>query len=78
MSTFPAPIEVIARNRALRTFVQGLALDAGAAAAAVLAAGLADVHWTRAWWIALGLLTLKTVVHAAAAYVAARVAPPKV
>jgi hypothetical protein len=65
-----------ARSRALRTLAQGLALDVAAAVVAILAAALADVHWTRAWWTALGLLIVKTAIQTGVAYVARRVLPP--
>jgi hypothetical protein len=58
------------------TLAQGLLLDVGAAVAAVAATGLADVHWTRAWWVALGLLVAKTALRAAVSYAARRLVPP--
>jgi hypothetical protein len=72
----PTPASVDARNRAARTLAQGLLLDVGAAAAAVAATGLADVHWTRAWWVALGLLVVKTALQAAVSYAARKLVPP--
>jgi hypothetical protein len=69
-------VQADARNRAVRTFVQGAAIDIGAAACAVLTTQLGDVHWTRAWWALTGALVLKTVVQTAAAYVARKVVPP--
>lgn len=65
-----------ARNRAVRTLVIGLLVDAGTAAALVLAAQLPDVHWTRAWWSGLGLLVAGTIAKSVASYIGRKVAPP--
>ena len=65
-----------AMNRALRTFVQGLAVDTAAAVTLVLTAQLGDLHWTRAWWAALGVLLVKTAVSTAVAYASRRLKPP--
>jgi hypothetical protein len=67
-----------ARNRAWRTFVQGLAVDI--LAALVLAVGPAlmqtDGLTTRAYWSTMGALVLKTVVTAVVSYIARKVIPP--
>jgi hypothetical protein len=67
-----------ARNRAWRTFVQGLAVDV--LAALVLAVGpalmSADGMTSKAYWITMGGLVLKTVVTAVVSYVARKVIPP--
>lgn len=69
-----------AKNRAWRTFVQGLGIDL--AVALVLAVGPelvgADFAWTRGYWTAVGLLAAKTVVHTVVSYVARKVVPPAV
>jgi len=69
-----------AKNRAWRTFVQGLGIDL--AVALVLAVGPAlvgsDFAWSRAYWSALGLLAAKTAVHTVVSYVARKVVPPAV
>lgn len=65
-----------ARSRALRTLAQGLLLDVAAAVVAVAATWLPDVQWTRAWWMALGLLVAKTALLAAVSYAARKVVPP--
>lgn len=62
--------QAAARERAVRTFVQGLGLDVLVAVAAALLAWLpsADVTSSAAWLI-LGAALIKTVLQAAAAYV---------
>ena len=65
-----------AKSRALRTAAQGLALDVATALAAVLAAALTGVTWTRAWWAALGLLLAKTAVQSAVSYLHRKLIPP--
>lgn len=67
-----------ARNRAFRTFVQGLLIDVGTAVTAALAASLTDVQWTKAFWVTLGFMVGKTALQAAVSYVARKVLPPKV
>lgn len=68
-------VEADARNRALRTFVQGLALDLLLAVA--LTVGEA-VEATSVDWRLLGLAVVKTAVTTAASYVARKLAPPAV
>jgi hypothetical protein len=65
-----------ALNRALRTLVQGLLVDVSGAVVLVATQQLADLQWTKAYWAALGLLLIKTVVSTGVAYVGRRVAPP--
>lgn len=76
----PPSTEADAKNRAFRTFVQGLLTDV--IGAVVLAVGPAiagtDFAWTKAYWTAVGLLTAKTVVLAIVSYVSRKVAPPAV
>lgn len=67
-----------ARNRALRTFAQGLLVDV--AGALVLAVGPAlagaDFAWTRGYWAAVGMLAAKTAIQSVVAYVSRTVVPP--
>lgn len=67
-----------ARQRAWRTFVQGLAVDVVAAVAAALALALADpaFSWTRLYWSGVGLALAKTALTAGASYVARHRMPP--
>lgn len=80
VSTYPPDAASDARNRAFRTFVQGLLTDV--LAAVVLAVGPAltgaDFAWTRGYWAAVGLLAAKTAVQSVVSYVGRKVAPPAV
>lgn len=69
-----ARLEADARNRAVRAFLQGLALDVLAAVALVLApllAGDGDIEWRL-----LGLSLCRTAAAAAASYVMRRFVDP--
>lgn len=66
-----------ARQRAWRTFLQGLAIDVAVAVSGVLGVALGDVHWSAAWWTMLGLLVAKTALQTAVSYLARHVSPPK-
>lgn len=78
--SLPISTDADARNRAFRTFVQGLGTDV--LGAVVLAVGPtlagAEFAWTREYWTAVGLLAAKTVVTSAVSYVSRKVAPPAV
>lgn len=76
MTTVDTRARADARQRAVRTFLQGMLLVALAAAGGVVATQLGDVHMTTAWWSAFGALLVKAVVQAVVAYVHARVLPP--
>lgn len=67
-----------ARNRALRTFVQGLLIDLAAALILVVGPSLlgADFAWSRTYWLSLAGLAVKTVLQTGLAYVMRRLAPP--
>lgn len=71
------PIESDARNRAFRTWIQGLALDVAAGAAVALAAAIAGgIEWTRVYWVTLGLVVAKSCVQAVVSYFARKFVPP--
>lgn len=74
----PLPTNADARNRAWRTFLQGLALDVAAAVVMAVAPSLfgADFAWTRDYWTALGLLAAKTLLQAGVSYWMRHVVPP--
>jgi outer membrane receptor protein involved in Fe transport len=74
----PASKEVDARNRAARTFLQGLLVDVVAAAVVVLLPAVTGLQWTPLWWAALGLAVAKSVVVAIVSYVARKTLPPSV
>ena len=62
-----------ARNRAVRTFVQGLAIDIAVAACALILTSL-DTITSKAGLITFGLSLARTVVSTGAAYVMRRFA----
>jgi hypothetical protein len=76
----PASTEADAKNRAARTFVQGLVTDVIGAVTLAVGPALAgaDFAWTKAYWTAVGLLTAKTVVLSVVSYISRKVAPPAV
>jgi hypothetical protein len=75
----PVPTKIKdARNRALRTFWQGVGTDVAASAALAIVPTLsgADFAWTGAYWAAVGLLAAKTAILTAVSYIARLKAPP--
>jgi hypothetical protein len=66
-----------ARNRSWRTFLQGLGLDLVFALVAVVGT-LGDVNFfSKAGWVTLGILIIKTVIQTVVSYVArVKIAPP--
>lgn len=76
MSTYSPATTADARNRAWRTFLQGLLVDVGAVLAAVLVVALGDVEWTQTYWIGVASLVGKTVITAVVSYVARKTVPP--
>lgn len=72
-----ADVRADARNRALRTFWQGLGIDVLIAVAAVLLAWADTADLTsREAWAALGLLLAKTLLITAASFVMRLKMPP--
>lgn len=78
-TTYPPSATVDARNRAWRTFVQGLAVDVllSAAAALTLALSAPELTWSKPYWIGVGLAVGKSVLQAVTSYAARHIAPPK-
>lgn len=74
----PASTEADAKNRAFRTFVQGLLTDVLAAVVLAVAPALAgaDFAWTREYWTAVALLAAKTVVLSVVSYISRKAVPP--
>lgn len=72
----PVPVEqkrTDARNRALRTFLQGLAIDVAVAICVVVITVLGTTSsWGELQWVAIGFTMFKTVLMAAASYVMRR------
>jgi hypothetical protein len=67
--------EADARNRALRTFLQGLALDVALAVALIVYSATSAEHVE---WRLLLLTLAKTAVQTAASYVMRKLSPPAV
>jgi hypothetical protein len=75
----PLPASVDARNRAFRTFAQGLAVDVVAAVVLAVGPALVGEHfaWTQGVLArAVAGLAAKTAVQTAVSYVARKVVPP--
>lgn len=64
-------------NRAVRTLIQNLLVDAGTGLGAVILLQINDVHWTKAWWLAFAGLLGKTVVVSGISYVGRFLVKPK-
>lgn len=64
-------IKTDARSRALRTFAQGLGVDALLVASLVLynATSSNDFSWNGTYWAGIGLLIARTVIHSATSYI---------
>ncbi|OLE22366.1 MAG: hypothetical protein AUG49_19310 [Catenulispora sp. 13_1_20CM_3_70_7] len=75
----PPSAQADARNRAVRTFLQGLGIDVAAGVVLAVGPALADAHfaWTGPYWATLGALAAKTAVQTAVAYVASKVLPAR-
>lgn len=73
----PADTATDARNRAVRTFAQSLLVDVGAAVVLAVTPILADVHWDKSYWLAVGALAARSAVTSAVSWVARKVLPPK-
>jgi len=69
-----------ARNRAWRTFWQGLGVDVGLAVLGAVMTALDAMPPTlsRAYWLGLGVLVVKTAIQAAVAYASRKAIPPRV
>lgn len=76
----PPSTEADARNRAFRTFVQGLGVDVAAAVALAVGPALAgsDFAWSRLYWASVAGLAGRTAITSAVSYVARRIKRPAV
>lgn len=72
----PGELERDARQRAWRTFWQGLLVDVGGAVLVVVVGMVSGLVWTRDWWLAAAAVVGKTVVMSAVAYLARVFIPP--
>ena len=79
-STYQAGVTADAKNRAWRTFAQGLLVDVVAAIVLVVGPALtaSDFAWSKAYWLTVGGLLAKTVLTSVVSYVGRKVAPPVV
>lgn len=66
-----------ARERSLRSLLQGLGVDVVIAVILVLGTSIGSLEWTPAYWQLLGATLAKTVVQAAASYVMRFYVTPK-
>lgn len=57
-----------AKDRAWRTFIQGLGIDVGVAVVLVLAVAFTKIEWTPAYWQGLGLSLGRTILQTGVAY----------
>jgi hypothetical protein len=58
-----------AKDRAWRTFVQGLMIDVAVGVTLVLVTAFATIEWTPAYWLALAASLGRTILQSAVAYV---------
>lgn len=66
-----------AKNRAWRTFLQGVGIDVAVSLVLFLYAATTDLQWTKMYWIILGLAFAKTLIQSAISSVMRRLVPPK-
>lgn len=76
MSENPIVRERDARERAVRSFLWGLLIDAGCMAGLTLITMIGQLEWTAAYWQGLGLMLAKTFVQAGVAYLGRKVIEP--
>ena len=72
----PAAVKADAKNRAVRSYLQGLGVAVLFAALPIAQASLGDIHWSVAWWIALGNAVASPALLAGASYVMRHLSPP--
>lgn len=58
-----------AKDRAWRTFLQGMGIDVAIAVTLVLMLAFTDIKWTAEYWAALGLSVGRTLLQTCVAYV---------
>lgn len=77
---YPPDTRADARNRAWRTFMQGLLVDVTAAVTLAVGPALtgSDFAWSRTYWATLAALAAKTALTSAVAYLARRIIPPAI
>lgn len=58
-----------AKNRAIRSFFQGLGIDVGIAVVLLLVLAFDDIQWTQTYWLALAASLGRTILQSAVSYV---------
>jgi hypothetical protein len=77
MTTYPPSVQADAKNRAWRTFAQGLLVDVGVAVVLVLVVAFStEIEWTPTYWLALASTLGKTVLLSAVSYASRKLVPP--
>lgn len=71
------PVSTDAANRAVRTLVQNLIVDAGVSIGGVILLSVNDIHWTKEWWIAFAGLLGKTAVVTGFSFIGRFLTKPK-
>jgi hypothetical protein len=78
MEITPDPVvKADARERSLRSLVQGLALDVAVAIVLVLGTAFNTIQWTPDYWKLLGLTVAKSVLQAGVSYLMRILVKPK-
>lgn len=77
MTTTDPGLRADAKERSLRSLVQGLALDLIVAITLVLATAFNTIEWTPGYWKLLGLTLAKSVLQALASYLMRVFVKPK-
>lgn len=72
----PALVAADARNRAVRTFFQGLGVTVAVSVTVSLVTVVSDLVWTRAYWLGVAALVGTNVVQAIVSYAARYFLPP--
>ncbi len=65
-----------AKDRSVRTVLQGLAIDVSVAVVLVLAVAFTTIEWTQTYWVARGLSLGRTILQAVVAYFMRLLVPP--
>ncbi len=71
-----AAVTADAKDRTIRTVLQGLAIDVSVAVVLVLAVAFTTIEWTQTYWVALGLSLGRTVLQSVVAYFFRLLVPP--
>lgn len=67
-----------ALDRAWRTFKTGIGLDIALGLALTVGTMIADLEWTKTYWILLGTVAVKSVLQSVTSYILRKRSTPKV